>query len=323
MNKPSRWIFIGIIFSITMVIVYTYFRQVEYPNLDGRLKLHMQILNGQAESPYTYRVFVPGLTEGLSFLLKYFFSSDIAFWASYLIFDFVAVFFAFLFLFLYLRKFFTYPVTLISILFAAATIPIALRDHYYQPWSLVELTFFCLGMWLIYEKRYGWLAGLIAISSFNRETTLFLIVAFFFAEIDLINTWRARRVQIGHSIYWGLLYLVIWGCVFMGLRFFIGYTGSVHTFSELLNLNLEPLSLVKTIFNGLFFFGVFWFFSMLGWKYAPIYLRNIFWIFPIYLIFVLIWGRWSEVRLLLPMIPVLLPFSAAFLQKQFALVQDE
>jgi len=45
---------------------------------------------------------------------------------------------------------------LVGTLFVAATIPIALRDHYFQPWSLLEAGLFSAALLAILRKRY-WL----------------------------------------------------------------------------------------------------------------------------------------------------------------------
>jgi hypothetical protein len=53
-------------------------------------------------------------------------------------------------LFLWLRKIgFTKEQALIGVLFVGGTVPIALRDHWYQPWSLLEPGFFSLALILV------------------------------------------------------------------------------------------------------------------------------------------------------------------------------
>ena len=57
--------------------------------------------------------------------------------------------------------------------------------------------------------------------------------------------------------------------------------------------------------------GAFWVCAVLGMRRAP--REPCALVLPIYLLTILIWGNWIEVRLLLPMYPVLLPLALSYL----------
>jgi hypothetical protein len=82
---------------------------------------------------------------------------------------------------------------------------VGFRDHYYQPWSLLEPATIALGLHLIYHKKFGWLAGLIAISTLNRETGIFLAAAYFFPWV-LPNPFKMIRRKNGEIGWWGWHY---------------------------------------------------------------------------------------------------------------------
>ena len=302
-----------IILSVSAVIAFGYFNGVDKPYYGRRLELHNQIIEGTALSPYRYRILVPFMAEFLTKAFSNVLSDRISFLLSYVIYDLLAVFFLLEILFLWLRTWFSREHALIGILYIASTIPIALRNHYFQPWSLLEAGLFSAALIAIHQKRYLLLVSLVMLASLNRETAVFIPLAFLLASLDVRNILKARgKVNWDTILIFGYLFL-LWVVIFLGLRYFRGNAPNTVTMKELLTRNMTEDSLFNMFVNGSLFFGSFWVFICLGFRYAPILIKRIALIVPLYLIIVIVWGVWYEVRLLIPLYPVFVPLGLSFI----------
>ena len=66
-------------------------------------------------------------------------------------------------------------------------------------------------------------------------------------------------------------------------------------------------------FNITALLGAFWIFALFGLPRAPAFVRRSALVIPAYLAVVAIWGIWWEVRLLMPLYPLLLPLALSYL----------
>lgn len=304
-----------LILSVSAVIAYGYFSRVDRPNYESRLELHNQIIVGIAPSPYRYRILVPIAGEFLTKALSVVFPIKAAFLLSYAVYDLLAIFFLLVILFFWLRTWFNREQALIGVLFVAGTMPIALQDHYFQPWSLLEAGLFSAALLAIHRKRYWLLALFVALASLNRETAVFIPLAFL-VTIDmksLLNA-RSRNEWKPILIFSGLF--LIWAAIFLGLRYFRGSASHIETIEGLLAQNTTRGSLFYTFVNGSLFLGGLWAFAFLGFRYAPSFIKRGALIIPLYLVTVMVWGVWKEVRLLMPLYPILVPLGLSFLYPQ-------
>lgn len=315
-DKRIDLITVVLILSVSAVIAYGYFNRVDRPYFESRLELHNQIIAGTAPSPYRYRILVPfigeALTQGLSVVL----TVKSSFLLAYAIYDMLSISFLLLVLFFYLRTWFSKEQALIGVLFVAGTIPIALQDHYFQPWSLLEAGLFSVSLVAIHRKYYWLLASLVVLASLNRETSLFIPVAFLLT-IDvrsLLLNMRSKHEWKPILLFTGLFF--IWAAVFWGLRHFLGSASHVETIEGLLARNTTRGSLFHTFANGILFLGVFWVFALMGFGHAPRLIKRVALIVLPYLLTVAVWGVWYEVRLLMPLYPVLVPLGLSFLYPQ-------
>ena len=307
-----------LILSVSAVIAYGYFNRVHTPNLESRLELHNQIIAGTAPSPYRYRILVPFIGEVLTQGLSVVFSGKAAFLLAYAIVDLLSVFFLMVVLFFWLKTWFTRDQALIGVLFVAGTIPIALQDHYFQPWSLVEAGLFSLALVAIHRKHYWLLALLVVLASLNRETALFIPLAFLLT-IDIVSLLNARSKSEWQPILAFSGLLLIWAAVYWGLRYSLGSTSYIGTVEGLLGSlarNTTKSRLFFTFVNGSLFLGGLWVFALLGFRYAPGFIKRVALIVPLYLLSVAVWGAWNEVRLLMPLYPVLVPLGLSLLYPQ-------
>lgn len=306
---------IVLILSVSAVIAYGYFSRVDRPRLEPRLELHSQIIAGTALSPYRYRILVPFAAEFFTKVLSTVVSVKAAFLLSYAAYDLLAVFFLLTILFLWLRTWFNREQSLIGVLFVAGTMPIALQDHYFQPWSLLEAGLFVAALLAIHRKRYWLLSFLVALASLNRETAVFIPLAFFLT-IDKKSFFNTRSKNDWKPVLLFGQLLLIWAIVFWGLRYSLGSAPHIATIAGLLARNTSLGSLFYTFVNGSLFLGGLWVFALLGFRYAPRFIKRVALIVPFYLITVIIWGVWPEVRLLMPLYPVLVPLGLSFLYSE-------
>jgi len=303
------------IFSVSAVIAYVYFTRVDRPNLEPRIELHSQIIEGTAPPPYRYRILVPLIAEISTKAFSVVCSYKKAFLLSYAMYDLLAIFFILATLFLWLKNWFSKEQALIGVLFLAGTMPIALQNHYYQPWSLLETGLFSASLLAIYSKRYWMLAFLVMLASLNRETAIFIPLAFLLTSLDIKSILKTRMHIAWKPIILFFALLLEWAVIFWALRYFQGSAPYIHTIEELLEKNLAKRSLFHTFVNGSLFLGGFWVFIILGYRYAPKFIKQVALIIPFYLIVIAIWGVWYEVRLLMPLYPVLLPFGLSFVYR--------
>lgn len=296
-----------LLLSSSAVIAYGYFRGVDQPNLAARLQLHNQILGAAAPSPYRYRILVPFTCEFIKDVLS-FFSFDIgkAFLFAYALYDFFSIFFLLVSLFVWLRIWFSSDQALIGSLFTASVIPIALRDHVFQPWSLLEVVFLQAAFICIFKRSYFLLAFIIILASLNRETALFIPLAYLLTNFQDKKSDRLKLI-----LNFGA-YFILWFAVFFGLRLLLGNAPHVETIEALMRRNTTTHNLLLALIHWSLFLGVFWILAILGFQYAPSFIKRLAGIIPLYLLVVLLWGVWYEVRLLMPMYSIFIPLGLSY-----------
>jgi hypothetical protein len=303
------------ILSVSAVIAYGYFTRVDKPNFASRLELHHHIITGTAPSPYRYRILVPFVGELFTTASAVVLPVRTSFLLVYGVYDLVAVFFLLASLFAWLRTWFTADQALIGVLFVAGTMPIALQNHYFQPWSLLEVGLLSTALIAIHRQRYWLLACLVALASLNKETAIFIPIAFLLT-IDAKQLMNARSTEEWRPVVvFGALFL-IWAIVFWGLRYVLGVAPHIQTIESVLAHNTTKDSLLRTLLNGSLFLGAWWIFALLGFRHAPQFIKRMIFIIPLYLITVLVWGVWYEVRLLMPLYPIIVPLGLSFLYRR-------
>ena len=189
---------------------------------------------------------------------------------------------------------------LVGVLFVAATLPIAMRPNEYAPYSFLEPTFVSLALLCIVRDRRLWLALVVAMAAVNRETGVFLVLLY--AVARPLNKQRLITT---------LAYAAIWLAVFIAVRLYAGDAGRYWTVDKVFRSNLSQLRL--TVFNVAALLGVFWWFAAAGFRRAPPFVQRVASVIPAYVAVVAVWGIWWEVRLLLPLMPLLLPLALSFL----------
>jgi hypothetical protein len=310
-NIKKREILISFILliSISAVLEYKYFWSIDKPLFDERIEIHKQIIDGSADSPYRYRVLIPFLAEGFRIALSPHLIQRSAFNLTYAILEWLAIFWTLAALFLWLRIWFTWEQSLVGALFVAGTMSMALQDHFFQPWSLLEAGVFSSSLICIYKKNYWTLTLLVVLASLNRETAIFIPLTLFFT-IDFKNILTKQQL---FTILFVIVLIFLSAEIYWVLRYLRGNAPHISTLQEFWAENIKSTSLFNMSINWTLFLGGLWMFAILGYKLTPLFIRKIALIVPIYLITILIWGVWVEVRLLMVMYPILVSIGLFFI----------
>jgi hypothetical protein len=266
----------------------------------ARRDIHKGILNQTTRAPDRYRVLAPALIEVPTRVLSRFMPYDTAYDRASVVFYLLAMAALVATQYAYLRVWFTAEQALIGVLLVASTLRITIRQHDYSPSAFLEPSFFALGLLAILHGRRGWFALLVAVATLNRETAIFLVALF---AVTQPMTKATMKSVAG--------YFVIWLVIFVGLRFLGGEAERYWTIDLVLRTNLSQLWLAA--FNITLLLGVFWIFAVFGLSRAPAFVRRSALVIPAYLAAVAVWGIWWEVRLLMPLYPLLLPLALSYL----------
>ena len=266
----------------------------------ARRGFHHGILNRTANAPERYRVLIPAIVEGPIRALASVMPYEQAFDRAYAIFYLLAMVSMLWSIYAYLTEWFTDDQALVGALLVACTVRITIRQHDWAPGSYLEPGFFAIGLLLILRDRRWWFALLVAVASLSRETGVFLVLLYAATAPLGRRTWRTT-----------LAYLAVSGAVFLGVRFVAGDAERYWTLGRVLETNLsQPL---LAVFNISVFLGAVWLFAVLGFARAPAFVRRAAIVIPIYLAAIAVWGIWWEVRLLMPLYPLVVPLALSYL----------
>ena len=306
---------VALLVSSAAALTWHYTSTLTWPQHGDRVVLHDEIIAGEAVAPHRYRVLVPWAMELSIRALSTVIGRGGSFAAAYAMLDFIAMSAALVLLYLYLRRWAADIVALVLTLFVTGTLSITLQDHFFQPWSFPELAFFSLALLLILDDRRWSLAALVVVATLNRETGVFIPVAFALAFLSRDREAREAGGALLSGAIWTGFYGAIWLALFVALRVMLGTAEPHEPLSQTVAINMEPRWLVIAIIQLLLILGFGWVLAVRGLKSAPRFLRAMTLVLPLYLVPVLIWGRWTEIRLMLPMLPIILPLAAIALTR--------
>jgi hypothetical protein len=284
--------------SAVTALDYSFF--VGDPTLVARRSIHHGVLAHTATAPDRYRLLAPVIVEGPVRVLQQWMPRDVAFDRVYAVFYLAAMAALLWSQFAYLRIWFSDEQALIGVLLLASTLRITIRQHDYAPFSYLEPTFFAVGLLLILDTRRVWLGLLIALATFNRETAIFLVLLF-----------AATQSLTRRTIQTTVIYLAIWAAVFFGVRLYGGEAERYWELGRIWRTNISQPGL--TFYNVTAFLGIIWVLAIAGFSRAPEFVRRAALVIPAYAVVVAVWGLWWEVRLLMPLLPLVLPLALSSL----------
>lgn len=271
--------------------------------LAERLQVHQSIVHIEdgAQSPYRYRLLAPLLIHAVTLPFSVWVSYGRAFDVVSALFYVGALMFLLVTLKRYLESWFTPIEALVGTLATAATLPITLRQHIYTPWSWLEPPLLLLGLIWIIEGRTLRVFVVAILATLNRETGVLIPVAFL---IDAL----ARRPLNGANVRMALGAIAVSAAIVLGLRLAIAPGPSAATLAHIWDVNRSAYGFMKALVNGALFLGVTgWALVAIGFGRAPAFVKRLGWLVAVYVPMYLVGGIWYEVRLLMPLYPVLVP----------------
>jgi hypothetical protein len=298
-----------------LVLGGLYFASIDLRDPAASFGVHERIIGGDAGSPYRYRVLVPLLLETLTRALSVVEPRPTAFLHASAIYDCLGLVSQLLALYALVRQWFSARQALVGVAFTSGVSIATFAYFTYQPWSIVEVTFFALGFVSAYRGWRGRLVAMVILASLNRETGVFLPLALLLASLDLhqpLNVaWvraSARRAEVRFAF--GLLLLST--AIFAALRLLRGSAAAVDALGDVIARNLLPDNLVAAAMVLTLFLGLAWYYALRGLSCAPEFIRRVARVVPFYLAAFALWGWWREVRILTTLYTIAVPLVLAY-----------
>lgn len=268
-----------------------------------------QIAQGHGEDPYRHRLLIPGVLWLASR------ATGIGLWPLHVALFAVAFFGILAGVRWMLTGFgFARGWAVAGALLVGALLPVALRNHFYQPWSWLEVVFLAVAVGMVL-RRASWsvFALLVGVAALNRETALFLPL------LPVAMVLARRDGPAGE--YWRM---AGWGFVaVLGVRLglMVGWPGPAMVraigLDEVLARNVGSLGL--TARNVLLLLGAVGVLAVVALVRRSAS-REAVWIMvlgvPPLLAIYLVFAVWVEVRVLVPVLVLLLPVALSVVDGQ-------
>jgi hypothetical protein len=285
-------------------LAWVYSTRIVLPNSEMRIELENAILNGVAESPWQYRFFVPTIANNLGGLFE---STGLTATQVHQLSHFILDGFAasvILVLSTQLAGFTRQAHAVLLQLVIYAGLNIALYDHGYAPWSMVEIALWLLALFVLKVRRPWALVLILPAMALVRETGLLLGLAVTLLIAMESNGWIPALKKMVPALFgMGLAILVQFA-----IRLSIGPRPEDITPSEVMLINFSATGIRQVVFNLILLFALPLLFTWarpssaridLGWE------RKVVISLSPYLAAVIIGAIWYEVRLLAILLPIL------------------
>lgn len=111
--------------------------------------------------------------------------------------------------------------------------------NYSFPYDAMSMMFLGWGLYLVLADRFWWLLPLFAVATWNRETTVFLILARGAVALSREGRWRLRAVKLRDVVEIAVL-CVVWAAIILTLHH--RYAGNPTELGSRIRINLHDLS---------------------------------------------------------------------------------
>ena len=246
-----------------------------------------EILNGNADSPYNYRLLVPSLFNLVDSLSPLQTKHDY----------FIATFMVFLFSIGSLMKAISFSISkrssVIALLFSSFFILLTLPMGGEQPWSYVDIGIYSLA-YLAMIREWSTLAYIfiLFLALLNRETGILLCL------VPILTQLMTSGLNQSFKLYKNEIIILSSGITFfIGSRVFQGSATHVNTVAEVFLRNFTP---EVFIINLIVYGGAFcWFFMGMRLKFSKTEKAFLIILF-INVAFILFFGIFREIRMFVP-----------------------
>ena len=111
--------------------------------------------------------------------------------------------------------------------------------NYSFPYDAMSMMFLGWGLYLVLADRFWWLLPLFAVATWNRETTVFVILARGAVVLSREGRWRLRAVKLRDVVEIAVL-CVVWAAIILTLHH--RYAGNPTELGSRIRINLHDLS---------------------------------------------------------------------------------
>lgn len=193
-------------------------------------------------------------------------------------------------LFLWLHRWVSYDRAVTGILILAMCFTIAF--NFYLPFgtTIIELVLLTVMLACI-DRSFLIVVGLVILDSFNRETSLLLVAVY-----GVWHGWAGKNRT--------LTLFAIWAAITVGLHVWLGPAPHIYGLAGTFEINIGALSR-SLIYNAPFV--VLWILTIKQYPKSQPKLKRLTWVALVYAASVVVGAAWSEVRLLLPILPLVMP----------------
>jgi len=261
-------------------------------NLQALPQWHLEMILGQAPAPNQYRPLTPWLAQLLVFVLPgrnlflaYLLVRSLVTGATLLLFD------------RYMRVWFSPAAAAAGALCLAAILPFTYL-HVVQESDPINLLVFVVAFWALARGRDALLFPLVLVGTLNRETTAMV------PALYLVARWGRRPMG---RVVWRTAALVgAWALIYLSMVWL--FYGRREYYCEVVMWRTNVESWTPTI-QVLLVFGVMWVLAFAAAKRGPLLLRRALWLLPPFVILHYLVAMVREVRLFLPLAPLVIPLA--------------
>jgi hypothetical protein len=285
------------------VSTWRYFEAVR-PILAEWTRWHANMMTGEAGAPLGFRV--------ISYLIPELIiqTTGVAPWVAYLAERFLFLFLVAAFGRYFFRRWLSPAETTLALVVFFLMYDLTIYPHF-QPAEEINIFMFLLGFSAIADRRFGWLACVIAVGAFNKQTVVFLIPTY--AAFEFLHTQRIDRTWTSRSL---ILCALFFG-VSQGLRFAMG---DRPYFTEFWQYEQNLARVATQHWRHLFFLLpslVPMLLILLSWRAQPLLMRATALMIPFFVAAHFAISIVSESRTHMPLGVVTIPATWIFLHAAF------
>lgn len=233
---------------------WVYSTRVVLPDAQVRMDFEALIVSGEADSPWKYRFAVPLLAQHLSdFFERTDLSAIQVHLLSHLVINSIAAA-GILFFAARIAELSNFRDLLLVQLFIYVGLNIALYDHMYAPWSLVEMLLWLVALFVIRKKQLWFLTLVIPALALVRETGLLLGIVILLLLFFEGSDWKSKlRTALPAAVGLGMGLIV--QLLVRGLKV-PKVLGLDITPVEILTINSSATGLRQFAFNLVLMIGI-------------------------------------------------------------------
>lgn len=286
-----------------------------FPDVPLRMQIQNDILAGEMEAPYQYRIMVPILGYSLQQIIDPFISNPLKVHTlSYQIILFFCFFGVFYQFYIFLKRFFIDKTCMLGILLLAIVIPLGITS-YWEDGDYYTLFLYAWGLNLMFDRKDYYLPFLILIGTLNRTQIVFILtfyVIFLFSNKELFR--RKSFVVIGLSL---ASFLV----AFYSLRFYFGFKVNPYPVWHEIQSNFSSRFIILQLWTEEVL--VFIILSVLAFKKSSTFFRLSLLSLIIYVIFFFFNSILSQLAKFLPAYLIMIPMSLQVLTGESTLIKKD